>query len=251
MPDPVQTITHTPSEIIRIAPVQQAPNGVCYAVFGEMQVTAKDLERMVAAVPASIAGALQRKAYYFVPLTISQGEDTQIAERYDVELSEHAICHRNLKLGSAECVFMSTRLMDDRFSIAFEFFINAGHAFVDQAGVSSDFADLVWKQAEARVRGETSLDAYELRKVATGAGPDAEKAKNEYLSAAFADAVAIYLLSTYIDVDYYDLREREYPLLAPAALAERLRKVAELFPANSGFEFAILHKSRGQATANR
>ena len=43
---------------------------------------------------------------------------------------------------------------------------------------------------------------------------------------------------------YAELRERDYPLLAPSALAERLRKVAELFPPNSGFEFAILYKRR-------
>jgi hypothetical protein len=244
MPDPVQVITHNPAEILRMSPVQQAPNGICYASFGDMQLTAKDLERMVAAVPLPIAAALERKAYYFVPLTVGQGEETVIAERYDVELSENAVCHRNLKLGSSECVFISTRLMEDRFSVAFEFFINIGHAFVETAGVSADFAELVWKQAEDRVRGETSLDAYELRKVATSASPDAEKGRNEYMSAAFADAIAIYLLSTYIDVDYYDLREREYPLLAPAALAERLRKVAGIFPANPGFEFAIYYKRR-------
>ena len=76
------------------------------------------------------------------------------------------------------------------------------------------------------------------------AGPDAEKHKNEYLSATFADAISIYLLSLFIDVDYYDLRERDYPLLAPSQMAERLRKVAELFPANPGFEFAIYYKRR-------
>lgn len=244
MPDPAQTITHIPSEVLRMAPVQQAPNGICYAAFGDMHLTTKDLERMVATVPRPIAGALERKAYYFVPLTLGQGEETVIAERYDVDLSESAVCHRNLKLGNAECVFISTRLMDDHFSIAFEFFINVGHAFVEKAGVSAEFAELVWKQAEDRVRGETSLDAYELRKLATGNSPDAEKARHEYLNATFADAIAVYLLSTCIDVDYYDLREREYPLLAPAPLAERLRKISELFPANSGFEFAIYYKRR-------
>jgi hypothetical protein len=45
-------------------------------------------------------------------------------------------------------------------------------------------------------------------------------------------------------VDYYELREREYPLLAPAALAERLRQVAELFPASPGFEFNIFYRRR-------
>jgi hypothetical protein len=244
MSEAVQAVTHSPAEILRLAPVQQASNGVCYAVFGDMHLSSNDLERMVAAVPRPIAAALARKAYYFVPLTVGQGDDTVIAERYDVSLSEHALCHRALKLGNAECVFISTRLMEDRFSIAFEFFINVAHAFVEQAGVSEGFSELVAKQADDRVRGETSLDAYELRKVATSNSPDSERARNEYLAAAFADAVAIYMLSSYIDVDYYDLREREYPLLHPAPLAERLRKVAELFPANAGFEFAIYYKRR-------
>jgi hypothetical protein len=244
MSEPVSVATHNPSDILRKAPVQQAPNGVCYAVFGDMLLTTNDLERMVAVVPRPIAAALERKAYYFVPLTVSEGEGALIAERYDVKLSENAVCHRNLKLGNSECVFISTRLMDDRFSIAFEFYINVGHAFVEQAGVPQAFSDLVSRQVQERHRGETSLDAYELRKVATSGGPDAEKARSEYLEAAFADAIAVYLLSTFIDVDYHDLREREYPLLVPNALAERLRQVAEIFPPNAGFEFAVYYKRR-------
>ena len=205
---------------------------------------ASDLERMVAAVPDSAAAALRRKAYYFVPLTVNQGDETVIADRYDVALSDNAVCHRNLDLGDSQCVFISTRLMDDKFSVAFEFYINIGHAVVEKAGVSRDFADLVWKQMEANVRGETSLDAWESRKLATVSGPDTEKHKNEYFAATFSDAISIYLLSLFIDVDYYDLRERDYPLLAPAQMAERLRKVAELFPANPGFEFAVYYKRR-------
>src|SRR5439155_17013244 len=135
------------------------------------------------------------------------------------------------------CVFISTRLMDDKFSVAFEFYINVGHAVVERTGVSQGFAELVLKQAEAGVRGETSIDAWEARKMASAPGGDIEKAKNEYCAASFADAISICLLSLYIDVDYHDLRERDYPLLAPSPLAERLRKVAELFPANPGFEF--------------
>ncbi|HUK24943.1 MAG TPA: hypothetical protein VLV49_10215 [Terriglobales bacterium] len=237
--------TRTPAEVVRQSPVTQAANGVCYAVSGEMPISSTDLERMVAAVPASAAAALQRKAYYFVPLTVNQGEDTVIADRYDVALSDNAVCHRNLSLGDSQCVFISTRLMDDKFSVAFEFFINVGHAVVERAGVSQAFADLVWKQVEANARGETSLDAWESRKLATGVGPDTEKHKNEYFAAAFSDAISVYLLSLFLDVDYYDLRERDYPLLAPAAMAERLRKVAELFPPNPGFEFAVYYKRRG------
>src|ERR1700752_5335520 len=238
-------ITRSPGEVVRQAPVSQAPNGVCYASLGEIAVNSFDLDRMVAAVPTRIATALERKAYYFVPLTVSHGDETLIADRYDVALSDNAVCHRNLNLGDSQCVFISTRLMDDKFSVAFEFYINVGHALVERAGVSSDFSKLAWSQVEAGVRGETSLDAWESRKLATANGPDAERHKNEYLEATFSDTISIYLLSLYLDVDYHDLRERDYPLLAPSALAERLRKVAELFPANPGFECAILYKRRG------
>jgi hypothetical protein len=237
-------ITRPPAEVVRQNPVSQAPNGICYAVSGEVTISPADLERMVSAVPDSAAAALKKKAYYFVPLTVNQGDDTVIADRYDVALSDSAVCHRNLDLGDSQCVFISTRLMDDKFSVAFEFYINVGHAVVERAGVSQAFADLVWKQAEAGVRGETSLDAWDARKQATAPGVDTEKYKNEYFAASFADAISIYLLSLYIDVDYYDLRERDYPLLAPTPLAERLRKVAELFPVNPGFEFAIYYKRR-------
>jgi hypothetical protein len=237
-------ITRPPAEVVRLTPVSQAPNGVCYAVSGDITLTNTDLERMVAAVPRSIANALQRNAYYFVPLTVNQGDETVIADRYDVALSDNAVCHRNLDLGGSQCVFISTRLMNDKFSVAFEFYINVGHALVERAGVSREFCDLVWKQVEGNVRGETSLDAWESRKLATTQGPETEKHKNEYFAATFSDAISIYLLSLFLDVDYYDLRERDYPLLAPSQMAERLRKVAELFPANSGFEFSILYKRR-------
>ncbi len=70
------------------------------------------------------------------------------------------------------------------------------------------------------------------------APPDAppdinEKERAPYLEAAFSDAVAIYLLSLALDFDYSELREREYPLLTPAALAARLRCIAELYPTQS------------------
>lgn len=245
MSQAAQAITRPPADVVRETPVSQAPNGICYAVAGDMNISAADLERMVSAVPKAIAGALERKAYYFVPLTVNQGDQTVIADRYDVALSDNAVCHRNLELGNSQCVFISTRLMDDKFSIAFEFFINVGHAFVDHAGVSREFSELVWKQADGGVRGETSLDAWESRKLSTGHGGDAEKHRNEYFTAAFSDAISIYLLSLVLDVDYQDLRERDYPLLAPAALAERLRKIAELFPPNPGFDFAVYYRRRG------
>jgi hypothetical protein len=244
MSQATSAITRSPAEIVRVTPVSQAGNGICYAAAGETSVSSLDLERMIAAVPDKAAGALERKAYYFVPLTVSHGEETLIADRYDVSLSDSAVCHRNLNLGDSQCVFISTRLMDDKFSVAFEFYINVGHALVEKIGVSQDFSELAWKQVESGVRGETSLDAWEARKLATGSGTEAERYKNEYFEATFSDTISIYLLSLYLDVDYYDLRERDYPLLAPSALAERLRKVAEMFPPNAGFEFSIQYKRR-------
>ncbi|HET9409174.1 MAG TPA: hypothetical protein VFO39_18160 [Candidatus Sulfotelmatobacter sp.] len=237
-------ITRSPAEIVQLTAVSQATNGICYAVSGEVSVNSFDLERMISAVPAKVAAALNRKAYYFVPLTVGQGEETVIADRYDVTLSDSAVCHRDLNLGDSQCVFISTRLMDDKFSVAFEFYINVGHALVERAGVAQAFSDAAWKQVESGVRGETSLDAWEARKLATAGGPDSERYKNEYFEATFSDTISIYLLSLYLDVDYYDLRERDYPLLAPSALAERLRIVADLFPPNTGFEFAIHYKRR-------
>src|SRR5262250_191907 len=173
-------ITRSPAEVVRHTPVSQAPNGICYASTGETAVNSFDLERMIAAVPTRVAAALERKAYYFVPLTVSQGDDTLIADRYDVALSDSAVCHRNLNLGDSQCVFISTRLMDDKFSVAFEFYINVGHAIVERVGVSQAFADLCWKQVETGARGETSLDAWDARKAATGTGSETEKYKNEY-----------------------------------------------------------------------
>src|SRR5450432_1110546 len=188
MAQATSVITRSPAEVVRQSPVSQAPNGICFAVSGEVSVAATDLEKMVSAVPDSASAALKGTAYYFVPLTVNQGDETVIADRYDVALSDNAVCHRNLELGNSQCVFISTRLMHDKFSVAFEFYINVGHAIVDRTGVSQAFSDLVWKQVESNARGETSLDAWESRKAATAPGVDAEKHKNEYFAAAFSDA---------------------------------------------------------------
>jgi hypothetical protein len=253
-------------QVAQEAPLQQAPNGVRYASYGQNSLASGELERIVQAVPVAIAGALERKAYYFVPLAMSDSagerehrgssEETMIASTYTAELGDRAICHRNVPLGASDGIFISTRLLNDRFALAFEFFINVGHAFAETAGVPEAFNTLVWEQALKDVRGETSQDAWESRNqslVHAGPGntsqPRAhthidEKAKSDYLEAAFADAVAIYQLSLSVDFNYSELREREYPLLAPQALAERLRLAAKLFPPNPGYEFAIRYRRR-------
>jgi len=289
------------AQVAREAEVRQSANGVRFATYGETGVAAPDLDRMLEAVPAAIVTALKANTYYFVPLALREHADTfdtsakpiktapehaMVAGAYTDEFSDAAICHRNVELGSGNHgVFISTRLMGDRFALSFEFFINVAHAFVDQAGVPEAFATLAWQQALANVRGETSLDAWESRNLAMGrpanAEPEAaasnprraralmsasafatasrsrsfgataatipavdEKERALFVESAFADAVAIYLLSLALDFDYSELREREYPLLAPAALAARLKLVAELFPPNTEYEFAVKYRRR-------
>jgi hypothetical protein len=229
--------------------VVQAANGIHYASWGETRVSETDLERLVGAVPATLSGALERRAYYFVPLAIADTGDIMIAPAYSVELGDRAICHRNAVFGSTEAVFLSSRLVEDRFGLAFEFFINVAHNFVESAGVPESFSSLVWSQAEAQVRGETSQDAWETRRRAQGheAGQKSidERARNSFFESSFADALAVYMLSLAVDFDYHDLREREYPLLAAPALAERLRHVAGLFPTNAGYDFQINYRRKG------
>jgi hypothetical protein len=313
------------AQIAHDTEVRQSPNGVSFATFGETGLADLDLDRMLETVPTAITAALKANTYYFVPLALREAisdnpdaisdnpdaiadspegaaksdaatEPTMVASAYTDEFSDAAICHRNVELGHGKRgVFISTRLMGDRFALSFEFFINVAHAFVDQAGIPATFADLVWKQALSNVRGETSIDAWETRNLAFGrpanaqpeaatpssrrnrgamasfsarqrafasmsdapavsqlnatAQPDAtpslnEKERGPYLEAAFSDAVAIYLLSLALDFDYSELREREYPLLTPAALAARLRVVADLFPPNPGYEFAVRYRRR-------
>ncbi len=166
------------AQVIREAAVRQAPNGIRYAAFGDNNLEDKDLDRMVQAVPVAIAGALARKTYYFVPLAMSEArgsEGTLVAPAYTPELGDQAICHRNVNHDDVEGVFISTRLLGDRFALAFEFFINIGHAFVDILGVPEAFDQLAWGQALADVRGETSQDAWESRNLAIAPSAKAEK----------------------------------------------------------------------------
>ncbi len=231
--------------------MSQAANGIKFAAWGETRVNDADLERLVGSVPAALSAALANRAYYFVPLAISDTGEVMVAPSYSVDLSDRAICHRNATFGSTEGVFLSTRLVEDRFGLAFEFFINVAHNFVEAAGVPESFSALAWSQAEAQVRGETSQDAWETRRRAqdnrNGNGEKTidERSRNSFYESSFSDALAVYMLALAVDFDYHDLREREYPLLAAPALAERLRHVASLFPANPGYEFQILYRRKG------
>ncbi|HUB00499.1 MAG TPA: hypothetical protein VMA34_19360 [Terracidiphilus sp.] len=231
------------------ASVLEAANGIHYASWGETRITDTDLERLVCAVPATLAPALKQRAYYFVPLAIADTGELLVAPGFNVELGDRAVCHRNTTFGATQAVFLSTRLVEDRFGLAFEFFINVAHNFVEIAGVPESFSALAWSQAEAQVRGETSQDAWETRRRAEESlraqKTVDERSRSSFFESAFSDALAIYMLSLAVDFDYHDLREREYPLLAAPALAERLRHAAGLFPANAGYEFQIHYRRKG------
>ncbi len=278
MTDALKTDLLTPEEAVSRATTATAANGVRYATLGRLDTpntTPAEIARMVGAVPAPLAGVLNKHVYVFVPLALSaarlEGDEstpfsitdrTLIAPEFHASLVDKAICHRNAPVADTEYVFLSSRLHIDRFALAFEFFINVAHNFVDSVGVPVVFGEMVWKQALANVRGETSIDAWEERAEAMGhplpaigsavaatipssTGVIDEKARGAFYAAAFADALAVYLLSLHLDFDYADLREREYPLLAAPALAERLRMVNKLFPANDGYQFQILYRRRG------
>jgi len=254
-----------PAEKVAVAAtIAEAANGIHYAAWGETRVGHSDLERLVGAVPRALAPAIAKRAYFFVPLVIAEGSGdtaTVVAPGYSVDLGDRAVCHRNVTLkiqsGEVEGVFLSTRLVEDRFGLAFEFFINIAHNFVEAAGVPESFASLAWSQAQAGVRGETSQDAWETRRRALDPVTNAEgaampppasfdeRARKNYEESAFSDSLAIYMLSLSLDFDYHDLREREYPLLAAPSLAERLRHIATLFPANDGYDFQILYRRKG------
>lgn len=271
MADSVKTGTGVLLQAVDVASTlapRTALNGIRFALFGDTKIADAELQRIVQTVPAVIAPALSDRIFYFVPLAIPElrGADaapelreqesgrTLIARDALPELFDEAICHRNVTLGATaevpahEGVFISSRLLRDTFALAFEFFINVGHAFSDHAGIPEAFISLVWAQALAEVRGETSQDAFEARTAALAQKADGgkidEKARLEYLESSFADALAIYQLSLAVDFDYAELREREYPLLAPAALADRLRLIAQLFPPNAGYEFSIRYRRR-------
>jgi hypothetical protein len=283
-------------QVARDVEERRSVNGLRFATFGETGVPAPDLQSMIEAVPPAITAALKANTYFFVPLALrepaasdpasapkSSPDQAMVASAYSAEFDDEAICHRNVSLGTGhQGIFISTRLMGDRFALCFEFFINIAHAFVDETGVPEAFANLVWEQATGGARGllgvargETSMDAWESRNLALGrpmhdegsappptpyrrgrnfatisasASPQPEKIDEKerglFVSAAFSDALAIYLLSLAVDFDYSELREREYPLLAPAALAARLRMIAELFPPNTGYEFAVRYRRR-------
>jgi hypothetical protein len=282
MPTPAQRDLLPAADAVHATTLAHAHNSLQYGVYGELETTGDTIQRIIEAVPLAIAAALPDHAFIFVPLALgetSHARDTEIARLHTADLADRAICHRTLPIDGTTYTFISTRLMQDRFALAFELYINVGHQYVDtlasaKTPLPDRFTTLLWSQALADVRGETSQDSYDARKRALELAPealqsspslapmptldspdtfpqnlpqtlrDAEEQRTRYFESAYADTLAIYLLSLAIDLDYADLREREYPLLAPAALADRLRLAHDLFPAPQGYDFSIRYRRR-------
>ena len=144
--------------------LRTAKSGVRYASFGETKLAAGELERVIEAVPATVAPALGAKAFYFVPLAMAperQGKsgETLVAATYTAELAEEAICHRNVDLrgahgaGQHEGVFISARLLRDQFALAFEFLYQRGAwVFCDRGDSGGLYAPGLGAGAGGRAR---------------------------------------------------------------------------------------------------
>ena len=149
-------------QVARDVEERNSINGLRFATFGETGVPAPDLQSMIEAVPPVITAALKANTYFFVPLALREpaspdaaapepdltqaqqsSDQAMVASTYSAEFDDEAICHRNVTLDTGhQGIFISTRLMGDRFALCFEFFINIAHAFVDEVGVPESFAAL-------------------------------------------------------------------------------------------------------------
>jgi len=64
--------------------VAPAPNGIRYAAWGETRIPRQTWSTFVGAVPITMSEALTNRAYYFVPLAITDTGETMIAPAYSV-----------------------------------------------------------------------------------------------------------------------------------------------------------------------
>ena len=79
MAESIQSGLVQATQVARETAVRCAANGLHFAAYGETGQDDADLVRMVQAVPISIAAALTRKAYYFVPLALAEGRGSESA----------------------------------------------------------------------------------------------------------------------------------------------------------------------------
>ena len=187
---------------------------------------------MVQAVPIAIAGALAHKNYYFVPLALATGEEAKPRWWRRPTRRSSAIRRSATAMSTTMARRESSSLRDcwRQVCTGFRVLHQCWPCFVDVIGVPEVFDQLVWGQAIADIRGETSQDAWESRNLALGASGQTEKvngrpvvderARNNLLKPHFPMQLRSISSRLSVDFDYSELREREYPLLAPQALAD-------------------------------
>ena len=126
--------------------------------------------------------------------------------------------------------------------MAFEFYINVVHALVERAGVQGTLP--IWHGASRGRSSRAKLHSMPTKRASRPQPPvRREKYKNKYLAATFSDTISIYLLSLYLDVDYFDCGNGIIPCWRFPALAEPSEGCG-VVSANAGFEFAVLYKRR-------
>ncbi len=260
MLESVQTgLTHA-GNVVQESPLRESPNGVRFAQFGETNLVLADLERLVQAVPNSIASVLIDRAFYFVPLAlaersgdlpkgVSEPSETLIAAAFSPEWSELAVCHRDVRLGSREGIFISTRLLGEplrpRLRVLHQRrprlrrYRRHSRALL-RAGLGAGARRRPWRN-QPRCLGQPH------RRAPPPARPKARcrstrrpsRSTSRPPSPTPSPSTSSRSPSTSTTPNY---ASAEYPLLAPQPLAERLRLVARLFPPNSGYEFAIRYR---------
>jgi len=83
-----------------------------------------------------------------------------------------------------------------------------------------------------------------IAQIATGQGPDTEKYRKS-IGGQLSDAISIYLCPCLSTWTTRAARTLTTPLLAPAQMAERLKKGRGVLSRNPGFEFTIYYKRDG------
>ncbi|MEI9970287.1 MAG: hypothetical protein WDM87_17340 [Terracidiphilus sp.] len=189
------------------------------------------------------------------PLAIADTGENLVAPAYTVELGDRAVCHRNATFGDTEAVFLSTRLVEDRFGLAFEFFINVAHNFVEVAGVPESFATLVGRKPRHRfaekpawTHGRRARRALEPRNGGKTSGTNGidERAPQRFFRVVILRrSCRLYALAR------CRLRlPRSARARVPAAGRPRNWPSAYvtwpfLFPSNVGYEFQIHYRRKG------
>jgi len=164
------------------------------------------MEKLVGAVPRTLAPAIAKRCYYFVPLVIVEGDGKDgvvAAPHYTVDLGDRAICHRNVSIGAVEAVFFRPAWS----KTALDWPSSSSSTWPTTSSTPPVFPRASppspWSQAQAGVKGETSQDAWETRRRALDpvtnaegtAMPLDERARKNYEESAFSDSLAIYMLS--------------------------------------------------------